>query len=164
MGATNTVSEVVPLDAPRRGVRDAVIATLSAACGIEAHYEGNDTETCPYDGIAGIISLVGDVDWSLMLTLPQEAAVQLSARFAGFEIEYDSDDMTDLVGELANVIAGDVVARLEAVGVKTSLSLPMVVRGEHLNLMIPAGHPRLHMRFSSECGPFYLILGSRKPS
>lgn len=162
MGVTATMVEVVPLDAPREGARDAVIATLAAACGVEPHYDGNDQETCPCDGIAGIISLVGDVDWSLMLTLPQSAAVGLSRRFAGFEIEYDSEDMTDLVGEIANVVAGDVVARLETAGVKTRLSLPMVVRGEHLNLMLPAGHPRLHMRFSCDCGPFYLILGSRK--
>lgn len=164
MGAIASTDEVVPLDAPRQGVRDAVIATLTAACGVEPHYDGSDHETCPCDGIAGIVSLVGDVDWSLMLTLPTDSAADLAQRFAGFEIEYDSEDMTDLVGEIANVIAGDVVARLEAVGVRTNLSLPMVVRGEHLNLMLPAGHPRLHMRFTSDCGPFYLILGSRKQS
>jgi chemotaxis protein CheX len=164
MGATATFTEVVPLDAPQQGVRDSVIATLQAACGVEPHYQGNDRNTCPCDGIAGIISLVGDVDWSLMLTLPSDSAVGVAQRFAGFEIEYDSEDMTDLIGEVANVIAGDVVARLEDVGVKTSLSLPMVVRGQHLNLMLPAGHPRVHMCFDSECGPIFLILGSRKQS
>lgn len=164
MGAIATIAEAVPLDASRQGVRDAVVATIAASCGVEPHYDGNDMETCPCDGIAGIISLVGDVDWSLMLTLPAESAVDLAQCFAGFDIAYDSEDMTDLVGEIANVIAGDVVARLEAVGVRTNLSLPMVVRGDHLNLMLPAGHPRLHMRFSSDCGPFYLILGERKQS
>lgn len=164
MGATHTVTEVIPLDAAQQGVRDALIATLSAACGLEPRYQGNDQESCPCDGIAGVISLVGDVDWSLMLTLPADSAVALAQRFAGFEIPYDSDDMTDLVGEVANVVAGDVVARLESVGIRTNLSLPMVVRGQRLNLMLPAGHPRVHMRFLSECGPILLILGARKPS
>ena len=115
----------------------------------------------PCDGIARIIcwseyQLVPHVDF------PQQVATQLAVRFAGFDIDYESDDMTDVVGELANVLAGEALARLDALGVKATMGLPMVVRGTNLNLMLPDGTPRIHMRFSCDEGPFYLILGARE--
>lgn len=162
MATTTPVPETFALDTQLACAKDSVLTTLSSACSTEACYAGNDNETCPYDGIAGIISLVGDISWSLMWTFPQQVATQLAVRFAGFDIDYGSDDMTDVVGELANVLAGEALARLDALGVKATMGLPMVVRGTNLNLMLPDGTPRIHMRFSCDEGPFYLILGARE--
>ena len=156
------MQEVFELDGRQERAKEAVLATLAEGCGVKATYDGNDAEACPCDGVAGIISLVGDVDWSLMLILPQESASRIARQFTGFDIDFSSADMTDVVGELANVLAGDVISRLERVAVKASMGLPMVVRGHELSMMLPDGHPRIHMRFLSSHGNFFFILGSRK--
>ena len=54
----------------------------------------------------------------------------VSEKFAGFEFEFDSEDMNDLVGELSNIMAGDAKNRLLDLGVETTLSLPTVIRGK----------------------------------
>ena len=50
-----------------------------------------------------------------MLGLPRQTASNLVLAFAGCEIDFDSPDMGDAVGELANILAGDFVARQASV-------------------------------------------------
>jgi chemotaxis protein CheX len=89
----------------------------------------------PCDGVIGVISFLGDLDWSLSLGFPRETAVALSAKFAGFEIEFDSADMGDVIGEMANVVAGDVVARLADCGIQVQMSMPTVTRGHEMEVL-----------------------------
>jgi len=44
-------------------------------------------------------------------------------------VPFESSDMGDAIGELANVIAGSVKARLDQRGAKANISLPTVLRG-----------------------------------
>jgi CheY-specific phosphatase CheX len=112
-------------------------------------------------GIVGMISLLGDVHWSVMLALPSETATALAAAFAGFVIDYDSEDMGDLVGEIVNVLAGDVLLRLEGLGVAADMSLPAIMRGTAMGVMLPDQKPLLVTRFTSDHGPFELVVGAR---
>jgi len=70
-----------------------------------------------------------------VLGLPRETAKAVTAKFAGFEIDYDGPDMGDVVGELANVVAGDAAGRLEARGIRADLSLPTVARGNDVEMI-----------------------------
>jgi chemotaxis protein CheX len=147
------------------GVRESVIETIGTICGAEPIFSGSGQDTIPCDGIVGVISLVGDVAWSLRLGFPKETAINLAARFAGFEIPYDSSDMVDVVGELDNVLAGDVAARFEMLGVRAGLSLPTVARGRDLEFPLPEGQHAIRMSFSlPEIGDFWLTMVSARPS
>jgi chemotaxis protein CheX len=144
-------------------LKEAVVTTFGAISGADAIYEGEDN-SAPCEGAVGIISVVGGVAWSLVLGFPRDTAVALSMKFAGFEIPYDSADMGDVVGELANVLAGDVVARLDVMGVKVDMSLPTVARGTDVNLMLPGALSSLRLRFSIPEGCFWLGLAIGRPS
>lgn len=91
------------------------------------------------EGVVGLISFVGDVTWSLALMFPPSAAEALALKFAGFAIEYESSDMGDVVGEIANVLAGVICGELEGEGAKCIMSLPTVTRGQHVELLL-GGH------------------------
>ncbi|MGH2356147.1 MAG: chemotaxis protein CheX, partial [Chloroflexota bacterium] len=104
--------------------RQATTATFGAIHGVAPTYLGEGQEGTPCDGVIGIISFVGDHLWSVMLGVPRQSAPGFALSFAGLEVEFDSADMGDVVGELTNVLAGDISARLDAVGIRAEMSLP----------------------------------------
>jgi CheY-specific phosphatase CheX len=110
-----------------------------------------------HDGpcIAGTVSFIGDISWSLTWVLTQETAPQVAAKFAGLEIPFDSSDMLDLAGELVNVIAGEIIAQLEKRGIKSKMSLPKVTRGL-LSEFVPSPEKALgNLEYSSSEGTFW---------
>ncbi len=103
--------------------------------------------------VVGLISLVGESPLSLLISLPRETAVAVSEKFAGFEFDFGSEDMNDLVGELANIIAGDAKARLLKIGIETKLSLPTVVSGQNVKFNFSDQSGEYHYAFTTEEGP-----------
>jgi len=60
------------------------------------------------------------------------------------------------VGELANIIAGDVKARLDARGVKADISLPMVIRAQDIQVLVQRNSKMLKQCYTSEPGPLWV--------
>ena len=108
------------------------------------------TESCAR--VASVISFFGTTPWALMLVLPEDTAVKMALRFAGFEIPFDCADMGDVVGELTNVLAGEVVAQLNRRGIQSQMSLPIVARGNDVELLMPTGAPASHLEYQSAQG------------
>lgn len=144
-------------------VKQAVLSTFTMICGAEPSCESVQANGSSHDGVVGIISFMGDLSWVLMLGLPRETSSKLSLAFAGFEIEPDSPDMGDVIGELANVLAGDIVAKLEAINLKAKMSLPTVARGHDVELMLPHTFPPHRMLFNSEQGKFWVKVVVAQP-
>ena len=138
-------------------VRDAADDFFRATCGLK-YAEQPDRASEAAAGIMSTISFVGDQPWSFSLVLPDCTAVAMARAFAGFDIPADSADMGDVIGEVVNVIAGGICARLEAKGIKTQMSLPMVVRGENVSVMVPSGASTKHLEFVGPNGPCWFSL------
>ena len=136
-------------------VGDAAVDMLGATCGVELEPQQDD-EALNTDGvIIAIISLLGDVDWSVFLGLPRETATGLAAKFAGFEIPFDSPDMGDAIGELANIVAGEVKNRLDKRGLQAEISLPGVIRAESPCVLNQQNVEAVKMCFASPVGPLW---------
>lgn len=134
-------------------VPEAVISVFAATCGTAVAPDPSSADEAFADStVMAVISLVGEVEWTLFLDLPAPSACLLAAKFAGFEIPFDSADMGDAIGELANILAGDIKARLDSRGVRADLSLPSVLRGEHVNLVLQKGLPRNKWLFACPAG------------
>ena len=121
---------------------------------------GQHGSRCPC--VAGIISFIGEVTWSLTWVLPEQIAPILAQKFTGFEIPFDSPDMGETAAELVNVLAGDVVAQLEKRCIKAQMSLPTVARGDHLEFTPATGPGVLHIDFSATQGKFWFRLVAAK--
>jgi chemotaxis protein CheX len=104
------------------------------------------------EALRAFIALTGDIDWSLGLLLPRDTAVAVVGRFAGFEIAFDSPDMGDAVGELANLVGGAAKAKLDQLGVKAELSLPTVIRGSHMEVANASRAMAVRHSFASPVG------------
>jgi len=116
-------------------ITEAVSSTFASIYGREPLEKDGSSGASDGDSVLGIISLVGGLQCSIVLGLPRETAKAVTAKFAGFEIDYDGPDMGDVVGELANVVAGDAAGRLESHGIKADLSLPTVARGSDVEMI-----------------------------
>lgn len=145
-------------------VREAVVATLDRICSEKPILRANGDQEISCASVVGIISFVGDFSWSLALVLPQETAPALALQFAGFEVPFDSPDMGDVVGELANVLAGDVVARLEGKRITAQMTLPTVARGHDMETILLKGTSAMRMTFASGNGPLRFKLAAVQPT
>jgi chemotaxis protein CheX len=114
------------------------------------------------EGVLGIISLVGDVEWSLVLGLPSDTAPALTERFAGFAIPFESEDMGDAVGELTNLFAGEVKVHLDRIGLRSDISLPQVFRGAGIEVLRLPNVPSLALTFQTSCGSFFVAIAAAK--
>ena len=139
-------------------VRQATISTFEAICGVAPESHWKMPEGASRQAMVGIISIVSDVMWTIMLGFPEEMATALAIKFAGFDVPFDSPDMGDVVGEIANILAGDVTCRLDVVGLKTEMSLPTIARGTDVDVLLPAGVTSTRMWFTLPEGAFWLDL------
>ena len=145
-----------------RCVHEAVIGTCTSVFGSAPSLEpGSEV---PHEGatLIGIISFTGTLTWTCMMGLPQGTACPVVEKFAGFPLEFDAPEMGDAVGEFLNVIAGDLVARLEAANIKAQMSLPTTARGQNVEMMLPAGIASQVLRYGSSLGRFWVKLATGK--
>lgn len=143
-------------------VQEAATAFFTTSCGLEHVPAADGSEEAQGAGIMSTISFLGDKPWAFAMALPESAAVMIAKAFAGFEIPFDSPDMGDLLGEIANVIAGDISARLDAKGIKAQMSLPTSVRGANVSLLVPHGVSTNRLLFSGPNGKCWFNLVSAR--
>ena len=136
---------------------ETILSSLLGEAPVRANEEATG-EALKCDGIVGVIGLVGDVEWSLVVGIPRETAPSLAEGFTGFEIPFESEDMGDAIGELTNLVAGDVKVNLDGLGVASDISLPQVLRGEGIEVLRPPRVPSVVLSFESSCGPFWVAL------
>jgi len=88
--------------------------------------------------------------------------VAVAAKFAGFEVPFDSADMGDAIGELTNIFAGQVKTLLDNRGIKSNISLPSVLRADNLQVLIQRHSSSSRICFDSALGKFWTgILAGR---
>ena len=151
-GGSADAAELAYIDCVPTAARE----TLLATCGVSPREA--TAEDLPETGgsIIAIISLVGDVEWSLFLGLPEQVATAMAAKFAGFEIPFDSEDMGDAVGELMNILVGHVKALLDRDGAKVEISLPSIHRGDNAEVIVPPGAHSATYYYACDHGAFWV--------
>lgn len=158
--ATAPVAEFPPV------ISDAVLQAstefFAQYCGLDLAEHKNAVAEAPCPGIMGVISFFGDPVWSFAIVLPETTAVFAAKKFAGFDIPFGSADMGDMVGEMANVIAGDICARLDARGIKAQMSLPTMARGHDVELLPPSDACTSRMALTSTNGNCWFKLVKAK--
>jgi chemotaxis protein CheX len=93
--------------------------------GVRPFQQGERRESAT--AVSASVSLTGAWHGHVVVTCSSEAARHAAAAFLAMETaEVSDDDMTDVMGELANIVGGNVKSMLPAA---TLVSLPHVVNG-----------------------------------
>ena len=134
-------------------IEAATQGTFSATCGLSLAQSPDAPQEAETVMIA-VISLVGDLEWSVYLAVPQQTATTVVSKFCGFDIPFDSADMSDAIGELTNIFAGQVKNCLDQKGVTVEISLPSVLRADNFQMLQQSGAVQISKTYQSEAGSF----------
>lgn len=104
--------------------------------------------------VFGVMTVTGELQWSVTLGFEQAAAEGVASRFAGCPITADDPDLGDAIGEISNIVAGYIKRLLRDKGVQVTHSLPTVFSADRIRLLVQRGHFTLADRvdFTSEVG------------
>lgn len=119
-----------------------------------------NNEVHTYD-ITGVIGLSGEAAGSICLSFPQEIAFKAVSALLGVQITAMSDDVTDGIGELVNIVAGN--AKQYLTNYKLSISLPKVIVGNNLSTASVRGVPTIVVPILSSLGEFAMEISLKTP-
>lgn len=109
--------------------------------------------------LTGCVQITGEWEGAVILHCSAELAHLVGAIM--FDVEPGDgtdDDVQDALGELTNMIAGNVKALLPGI---CYLSLPAVVEGQSYRLIVPGSHLVSQVPFECRSEPFTVMLLER---
>lgn len=106
--------------------------------------------------VSGFIGLSGDVAGTVVLSLPVDVAQGVVSKFVGSPVSTDSEDFTDAVGELVNMVTGGAKSRLE--GSNIDISVPTVVMGSDYRVQQMTGTVCIEIPCNCSCGQFSIVV------
>ncbi len=143
-------------------VDDAVITVFENMLGMmidPSRYGANLTLLEPQ--VIGMVSITGATQGVVCLRVsPGFSSEAASAMLEMDEDSLSEPDINDVIGELANMIAGKIKAGLSTGGEPCGLSLPTIVRGRKIDLESISGVKRHSFSFAHDCGPVVLEIYS----
>ena len=128
----------------------------------EKELEEKNVPESTYD-VSALIGISGAATGGVVISFPEKVACKLVSIMLSEDITEVNQDVSDGVGELVNIVAGNAKRGLTKFGFgKLDLSLPNVVVGRHRTVWRSKDMPCLMKRFfSSKFGPFCIEVNVR---
>jgi chemotaxis protein CheX len=135
---------------------DQIVETVfSTMVGVDLEKTGI-ASTAPAGLMTAAVYLAGGWEGAILVQCFPRQACEFAGGFLGLPPPRAvTDDVRDVLGELANMIAGNLKCILRP-GIK--LSVPSVVDGDGCSLRVCRGHVVFRSRFGTAKGPFWLTL------
>jgi chemotaxis protein CheX len=92
--------------------------------------------------ISAVIGLTGQARGAVIVSMQQKLAIDLTDMLTGVSHTKMDDDVTDAVGEIVNIIAGNAKQRLEE-SMKMVISLPTIIQGRGHAVKWPGNQARI---------------------
>ncbi|SHJ35592.1 Chemotaxis phosphatase CheX [Malonomonas rubra DSM 5091] len=109
------------------------------------------------DGLAGIVHFSGQTSGYVALCLPAETAALTTKLFLFLEAEHvENEQIDDAVGELTNILAGQVKSLVDPQGSNVNLSLPMICSKQDFTAVDLPGTERVTIPFYTDDGDFFV--------
>ncbi len=114
------------------------------------------------DSITGLIGLAGNYKGVVAIHLPQAIACEITSQFLGVEVDGINDDVEDAVGEIANMLGGNIKSFLSESGKDIDLSLPSTISGSEYEFQVNNDVEKIVTPFSTSNGIFFVELQLEK--
>ena len=92
--------------------------------------------------ISGIIGLSGEASGAVAISLKEATAFQVTKTLTGKEHQHIDTDVIDAVGEIINMIAGNVKKDFEE-SLRIKISLPSIIKGKAHSIVWPSEKTRI---------------------
>lgn len=140
-------------------VAQIVTEVWSSMLGIDAErLDGRPEIEGP--AVAGSVGVSGAVEAQISLEMNADAARQVAGLMFGMEVdEVSDDDVADAVGELTNMVGGNVKSLIADSGM---LSLPVVAQGKPPTLRVVGGQILLQDRYLADGNVILVTVWNRQ--
>ncbi|WP_051553537.1 chemotaxis protein CheX [Desulfobulbus elongatus] len=106
--------------------------------------------------ITGMVGLAGTHKGVLAVHFPNEVALAVTSNFLGMEVGEINEDVQDAIGEIANMLGGNLKTILSDRGRDIQLSLPSTIFGDEYAFSSQAESEQVILPFQSPNGMFYV--------
>jgi chemotaxis protein CheX len=148
------MTEPFPLHSYRAGMEQITATVFETILALPVNTT-NDLYGSHSSWFTGAVYYAGEWQGALMVECSREQAMDWAARFMSLTPPVNVDDARDGLGELTNIIAGNLKPLLPT-GV--GLSIPSVVQGSDYCLRICGGNLSETLCFQDSLGPFRVTL------
>jgi len=109
-----------------------------------------------HETLTSMVGLAGSHSGILAVHCPKALALRITSSMLGMEVTEIDDDVNDALGEIANMIGGDVKHIFSPKGADINLSIPTVIYGSDYVLESISTSDALVMPFQCEGDRFFL--------
>jgi chemotaxis protein CheX len=106
--------------------------------------------------ITGMVGLAGIHRGVLAVHFPNQVALDVTGSFLGMEVEEINADVQDAIGEIANMLGGNLKTILSDRGKDIQLSLPSTISGDEYSFTSHADVDQVILPFQAPAGVFYV--------
>jgi chemotaxis protein CheX len=95
------------------------------------HAEGVEMPAGTISGMVGSVSFAGRITGAIYMNYNEALACKLVERLTGVKpASWTEPEVTDLIGEIANMVSGDMKRRTAELGYNGLLAPPLILQGE----------------------------------
>jgi chemotaxis protein CheX len=105
------------------------------------YFMSRDNSETDWD-ISGIIGLSGEASGAVAISMKDISALRITNILTGTEHTSFDSDVIDAVGEIINIIAGNVKKEFEE-SLRTAISLPSIIKGRGHSIVWPSEKTRI---------------------
>ena len=108
--------------------------------------------------LSSMIGLGGGIRGVLAIHCPASVAKSITSSFLGMEVDELNEDVKDAIGEIANMVAGNLKISFADEGIDIELAIPTSVVGEGFNVCGAAKAQRVLVPLKMQGMPFWIEL------
>jgi chemotaxis protein CheX len=107
--------------------------------------------------VTGLIGMASEkARGTLAISFTEPVIFEVTKRMLGEEITVIDDTVTDMVGEITNMVTGGAKSVLSEKGYKFDMAIPSVVSGKGHTITHKSKAPIVLLPFSTEAGDFFI--------
>jgi chemotaxis protein CheX len=115
------------------------------------------TDSTARGDVSGLIGMVGDnIKGSMAITFEEGLALDIMQGMLGERPDSLNDEVSDMVGEITNMVAGGAKMHLAEKGYDIGMATPMVVSGANHTINHKVSGPKMIMPFKGEGGKAHI--------
>lgn len=106
--------------------------------------------------ITGMVGLAGTHKGVLAVHFPKHIALDVTSSFLGMDVAEINEDVQDAIGEIANMLGGNLKTILSDRGRDIQLSLPSTISGDEYAFSSQADAEQIILPFQAPSGIFFV--------
>jgi chemotaxis protein CheX len=104
--------------------------------------------------VSGVLGLMGHQSGTISVSFSEQCILRIVSNMLGEECHEMDGEITDAVGEITNMIAGQARAKLDEIGISLTAAIPTVVLGKRHAISHVTNHCIMAVPFSTANGDF----------